>query len=64
MSLKKFNGRIVVDGNTRLNAKANGKPIIVKMIKYGGVCDNYGKDYFFSELDDRSLESIKEYIER
>jgi hypothetical protein len=64
LSLKKFNGRIVVDGKTRLDANANGKQIIVKIIKYGGVCDNYMEDYSFSELDDRSLESIKEYIER
>lgn len=64
MYLGKFNGRIIVDYNTRLDAIADGKPIIVKVIRYDGVCDNYGKNHYFSELDDRSLEAIKEYIER
>lgn len=64
MSLGKFHGRIVVDDNTRLKANANGKQIIVKMITYDGVCDSSGKNHFLSELDDKSLETIKEYIER
>lgn len=64
MSLGKFKGRLIVDYNTRLEASVCGKPIVVKVITYGGVCDDKGVVHDFLEMDESSLESIKEYVER
>jgi hypothetical protein len=64
MSLGKFKGRLIVDYNTRLEASVGGKPIVVKVITYGGVCDDNGVVHDFLEMDESSLESIRGYIER
>lgn len=64
MSLGKFKGRLIVDDPTKIEVSVGGKPIVVMGITYGGVCDSYGVVHSFCELDDKSIESIKRYIER